>query len=346
MSVITQSEYFSTFHRNSGNDSFLNEDRKFFINVSCGKINLNRQPSFSSHRFGWRSVVNGLSSLHNEDGVLCRTFLESDFIWSSCPDLPFHEGWIGFLHNPHDIPPWYSPDLQLYEHPSFHSKLNDCRGLFVLSEHHKNQLSPYIPNVRINVLYHPYPSDVNVLKFNLNSFNANPTFIHVGYWLRKQSTFYLSNLPGKKIKLWPYVKKSRADNFVLSKLLLECESLNLSIDLDSVENLYRLNNSAYDELLSKSIVFLDVFDTSANNIVIECIHRHNPIICKRHPAIEEYLGKNYPLFFNESIELNELISSSNIESAITHLKRIHDSQKFSIKNFLQSFQESPIYINL
>jgi hypothetical protein len=53
-------------------------------------------------------------------------------------------------------------------------------------------------------------------------------------------------------------------------------------------------------------VFIDLVDAVANNTVLECIHFNTPIITRRLPSLEEYLGKDYPLFFDQPEDLEQL----------------------------------------
>ena len=70
--------------------------------------------------------------------------------------------------------------------------------------------------------------------------------------------------------------------------------------MKSVEVMEHLSDSAYDELLSDIVVFLNLIDASAVNTVIECIVRNTPLIINRLPAIVEILGEDYPLLSNWS----------------------------------------------
>ena len=65
----------------------------------------------------------------------------------------------------------------------------------------------------------------------------------------------------------------------------------------SVELLERKSDLEYDDFLKDKVVFLNLVDASACNTVIECIARCTPIIINRLPALEEYLGIDYPLFY-------------------------------------------------
>ena len=85
--------------------------------------------------------------------------------------------------------------------------------------------------------------------------------------------------------------------------------------------LENLSNNEYENIFKQSCVFIDLEDCVANNTILECIKFNTPVITRRHPSIEEYIGKDYPLFFesdedllllnNENL-LDELICKANI----------------------------------
>ena len=74
-----------------------------------------------------------------------------------------------------------------------------------------------------------------------------------------------------------------------------------NISLKNVVMKYTDTIEEYDDLLTNNIVFVDLFDASANNTVLECIVRRTPIIINNIGAVSEYLGKDYPLYF-ENLE--------------------------------------------
>jgi beta-1,4-mannosyl-glycoprotein beta-1,4-N-acetylglucosaminyltransferase len=86
----------------------------------------------------------------------------------------------------------------------------------------------------------------------------------------------------------------------------------------------------YDELLSKNIVFIHLFDAAANNTVLECIIRNTPIIVNRIEAVVEYLGEDYPLYFNELSEVPDLLNK--VEQAHIYLKNM-DKTSISMDYF-------------
>jgi hypothetical protein len=106
----------------------------------------------------------------------------------------------------------------------------------------------------------------------------------------------------------------------------------------------RLSDEEYDHLLSENLVFLNLFGSSANNTVVECIVRHTPIVVNRLPALEEYLGKDYPLFYDNLTQAAELIADT--EALFAAHEKLKTIKKVSPEKFLESVYNSEIYRSL
>ena len=78
---------------------------------------------------------------------------------------------------------------------------------------------------------------------------------------------------------------------------------------------------------------------SANNVVIESILRCAPLIINRHPAVEEYLGKGYPLFFDHIEEVADLLETDTILSAHQYLEKL-DKAPFTGESFMTTVSDS------
>ena len=72
--------------------------------------------------------------------------------------------------------------------------------------------------------------------------------------------------------------------------------------------------------------------TSANNAVVECIVRNTPLVVNRLPALEEYLGKDYPLFFDRIEDATRLFAVDKILEGHTYLKDL-DKRPFTGEYF-------------
>lgn len=108
----------------------------------------------------------------------------------------------------------------------------------------------------------------------------------------------------------------------------------------SVTIIDRLENNEYDAFLASNIVFLNVVDASACNTVIECCVRCTPIIVNRHPALEEYLGQCYPLFYTTIEEAGALAEDmAKIEEAEIYLRQL-DKSELKIETFMIRLREA------
>jgi hypothetical protein len=60
-------------------------------------------------------------------------------------------------------------------------------------------------------------------------------------------------------------------------------------------------------------------DSAANNTILECIIRNTPIIVNKLESVVEYLGKDYPLYFNHLDEIPSLLNNEKILEAHQYL---------------------------
>jgi hypothetical protein len=90
----------------------------------------------------------------------------------------------------------------------------------------------------------------------------------------------------------------------------------------------------YDELLTKNIIFIDFFDTAANTAIVECIIRGTPIIVNKIGGVVEYLGENYPLYFDTLDNVPSLLNVDKIKEAHEYLVNLN-KEELSIDFFLK-----------
>jgi glycerol-3-phosphate cytidylyltransferase len=260
-------------------------------------------------------------------------------------DMVLTDDWIGVWHNPHDMPLWFdyqhSPQ-SILKRKGFLKSLEKCKGIFVLSNYFKLWLRQQVPNtIPISLLYHP-TEEVSI-KFDYKSFvdNTEKCVIQIGYWLRNMCSIGLiNNNKYKKVWLygndWAYSCLKR-ENEEHKKNNISCGNMNNVLQI-------RLSDELYDEFLSKNIAFVSVYDSSANNAVIECITRYTPLIINKHPAVVEYLGELYPMYFENMSEVNDMLNDYELIKKCTDYlknnKQIHD--KISGESFLNQFVNSEI----
>jgi hypothetical protein len=316
------------------------------------KINLTSalQYNYGNHRSGWSYAINSLRNLHNDRGIFVDGFIEKKFGWGSDPgDLrnnpePYKQPWIGFIHCPPNMPKWFNYELapqSIFSTQLWQESIKYCQGLFCLSEYHKRWLEKHL-NLPITSLIHP--TEIPKVKFSMDRFlsNPDPKIVQVGWWLRKQHSIYY--LPVNKFrKAIVHPARTGIDQ------LFETEKnlFGLQPDYQSVEVIQYLSDFDYDDLLSKNIVYLDLYDASATNTVIECIVRNTPILINPLPAVREYLGEEYPFYFCNRIDAVQKISQiSLIEETNLYLKNYPFNKKLESNFFVTSLANSELYKNL
>ena len=84
--------------------------------------------------------------------------------------------------------------------------------------------------------------------------------------------------------------------------------------------------------MSESVVFLDLYDSIANNAVVECISRQTPILVNPIDSVVEYLGKDYPFYYYSLDEAAEKLEDDDlIKETSEYLKsrqRVVSKEKF------------------
>ncbi|MHC5825361.1 MAG: tetratricopeptide repeat protein, partial [Nostoc sp.] len=128
---------------------------------------------------------------------------------------------------------------------------------------------------------------------------------------------------------------------------VEARIYKIEIDAAYLENttvIQHIPDDEYDNLLSMNIAFVDLYDASANNAIIECIARATPLLVNPLPAVKEYLGEDYPMYFHTLKEAAEkALDTSLILETHQYLKSCETRQKLSADYFLKSFCNSEVY---
>lgn len=315
----------------------------------CLNIDPARQPDLGFHRSGWAYALEALAPLHDPDGVLFDSFLERTFCWMERRErrlgrIPYQQPWVGILHNPPGIPAWHdvhNAPQALVERDSFRRSLPACCGLFTLSQYLRDWLAERV-DVPVEALVHP--TEIPEVRFTPERFlnNPQPAVIQIGWWLRRLHAIFL--LPTRRLRK---VMLSIRHQYFRKVLQRDRLQVRLSdAERDSVEVSPFVSDAVYDDLLSRNIAFCQLMDASANNTIIECIARDTPILVNRLPAVEEYLGRDYPLYFESLAEAAEKAEDTEcILAAYEHLRSI-PKERFSQQTFRETMSTSAIYRSL
>lgn len=311
------------------------------------KFKLGHHLEWKEHRSGWAYAVGCLRPLFCEDGIHLNTLVENKFSFEG-PGSPYQEPWVGFLHSPPGIPEWHQYDCSpqmIFQKDAWKKSLPFCRGLIVFSKWMARWVEERLGNPVLGAVH---PTETPELKFSMDLFleNAERKLIQVGWWLRRIHSIY--ELPAKRLRkafLNPMFPESQ--RYLEEAIVREKRCLRLpDFDARSVEILPRCANDGYDRLLSCNIVFLHLYDTVVNNTVIECIVRNTPVLVNPLPSVVEYLGEDYPLYFDSLEEAAKKADDFGcVAEAHEYLKAL-PKDAYSGKSFLKSIAESDLYRKL
>lgn len=318
------------------------------------------------HRSGWQYVINGIDEhlgTFDPRATFCDLYLDRTFHWNydlntKLGIIPYNKLWIGFIH--HTTLTGYTDYnvIELFKKPNFIESLKYCQGLYVLSHYLQENVKKIIDTLKLDIivekLYHPTEFIQEKNCFNIQKFinNKKRKIIQIGAWYRDISYIYKLNLGSNILGLektaligpnmeghYNSVSSSEQisrDKIVRDKIVIYSE----------VAIIKKLHNFEYDILLSENIVSINLIDCSAANTIIECIVRNTPILINKLPSIIEYLGKDYPFYYDNLLEASRKANNIDlIKKTYVYLKSM-DKTKLKLETFINDIKLSKIYKNI
>jgi hypothetical protein len=319
--------------------------QEFNLKAYPRKIKIANWTAWAHHRSGWKYVLGGLQQLHHGNGVLLHPFLD-EVLHHKHMKVP----WVGFLHNtpyfPKKPPKNNNPrSLQdLVKTEKWKLNMRSCRGIFTVSQYIKSFLDRHV-DVPISALTHPI--EIPEIKFSFDKFIANPNklLLMTGNWMRRFVSFYILNSGGFKKQFlkcqYPNV------NHIVKELGEYCVSLaSPQVFAGQVFIHPYVNNNEYDLLHRENIVFLDLYDVGACNTILDCIVRNTPLLVRKLCGAVEYLGVDYPFYYETLPEAEEKLQDFDLILA-THKYLVNlDKTDFQLNTFIKKMTESEVYNNL
>ena len=327
------------------------------------KLNFIREKTFKEeiHRAGWNWVTKSLiNKFHDPKAdIIMDEFVERTFDWdytfnnNKALILPHHKrDWIGVIHNPMIIPKPFdikqSP-VNMCARLPFLLALKNCKGMYTLSsdleESMRHLFIQYgFDHIPIETLIHPTP--LNVEEFKIDEYLKDPQITCIGYWLRNFEPFWLLDTHMTKNVLLgrlPYAHQiyNEQKNMFDLKTTFTGEKVKGNIIVHK-----HLENKEFDKYMTTTVGFLNLIDTSANNGVTDCLARNIPLLVNCHPAVVEYLGDDYPFYYNSLETANKKINDKKlIKDTHSYLKNMNKS-RLNIRTFIKEFEASNIYKSL
>lgn len=284
------------------------------IRVICPSI-------WSHHNTGWPCCVRELKAkLHTNIGV---DFYSNSIISMLERGWRAERPWVGVVHaTPEECEKKLLPE---------NISMKKCLGLFALSEYACNHLRSVTGKKvsRINLAV-----GKPLRGFDPKAFlQGQPKIMTIGHWRRRFESIYELRAEGYRRVILKCSAPEAPDYLKMSE---EASKFGVNIEegMDSAE---------YEKALQNNIVFLHLEDSSANNTIIECIMSRTPLLVNRLPALEEHLGKDYPLFYDNIEEAsNKIEDKSMVILSHKYLCGI-DTRPYEMENFANTVSESEVY---
>jgi polysaccharide pyruvyl transferase WcaK-like protein/uncharacterized protein YjhX (UPF0386 family) len=292
------------------------------------------------------------------DTYIDKTFHWNKEFYSSKGIIPYRTKWIGFIHHTYSDHNNNYNCIELFKDKTFITSLHECKALIVMTTYLSNQIKQSLKKLgltHVNVHTILHPTEITDVTFTWDNFmnNENKQIVQIGNWLRDVFAIYRVTLPSSSIiKEKAILRNKNSEKYFppfnfLNNLYQELNDNNNNNDYPIIDicrnafnnmhikGLYQhivemeesvrcidfLDNSEYDNLLSKNIIFLHLIDASACNTLIECVVRNTPIVINPIPPVVEILGKDYPLYYKNYYEASKILDNPNL------IKQGHDYLK-------------------
>ncbi len=324
------------------------------------------------HRGGWKHV---LKALINHDFFVMQgdreytTFIKTpNYVYVDILEHTFvkDENWmvlkpriddgkkiIAFLHGtrtsrePEDIYHIeYYWKTQEFEHMRRRISL-----LITFSEHVAERVRELMQTThdmesQVSVINHPMPEGISEM-FDPDRVLCPPCkrrLVALGQQHRWTSTIYLVNTTWDRYWL-PSSSLPKHRAFGVASAEMRDLGIKPATDVKSSVKIVTISSYLeYDRFVSSSVLLIHLRDANANNAVLEAIAMATPVIINRHPAAVEYLGADYPLFFDCIADISQILADiPRIEEAAQYLRKI-DRTRFQIFTFLRRFEAHLSYL--
>ena len=334
------------------------------LKLSGIKLKLSDESYYKTvtHRGGWKVVIESLIksgllndaiAAHDENKLPTSTedirffdLTEKHFYWEQKGFVT--EPWVGIMHLAMSLPSHIEQSLHLENlltHEAFLGSLPHCIALVVLSDDTKTKVEKALQsfeNLNVCTLRHPITVEQNATLFSNKDldmiFSQNSGIILVGQQYRRLATIHRIKTSRQKFWLPGMPANSAAANHVKGRLIEELKADNMTQQDDSVILMYAQNFWEYDQYIKQNIVIVDIWGATANNAILEAIALNIPFLVSKLPATVEYLGMDYPLFFSNYSEIENIINQhpAELRKILQHANeylKMMDKSKFTLDEF-------------
>ena len=333
----------------SKNYIFDNNSRNDYYGL-ISNFKFSKKKNFNNTH-SWQAVENAISIIHNDIATITfDTFLEGSFLLEKNTES-YKKEWVGILHYVPSKNKKYNENKEIseniFDNIYFIESLKYCKGLFTLSTYHKKYIDDTLKSLNLdiqvqNIIHPTYIDVIDENKFNIQKYNQNKKIIQIGWYNQRQTTIYLLHFKYPKYIL---LKKGTQQLQYLNKELSLIDKKNIySANIPKIIN--EVDDYNYNKLLGESIIFLDFYDVSSSNIVLECINSNTPLLVNNIGGISEYLGNDYPFYYSSIEEASIKLENTDLIIATTEYLKKMDKTRFTFVSFIHDIIYSNIHIHI
>lgn len=286
-----------------------------------------RSPApLENHFYGWGYIIETLKSrlIFDKNAPVLDTWADSYHDENQLYLLKNNQ-WVGILHS------LTSESREFNLNRFFSSRVyNKCRDncmLLLTTSEHSRKYCLSKTSIPVKTLLHPKPDTGHY--FDLDFYLTQPILRHSGFFGRNIEYFISFNSNIQKV--------------------IYCDRPNRSkIYLNSLKNnqniIFRdgyLQAEDYINIFTRSIGFSFYDDCSASTAILEHIMTHTPVLVNRIPAIEEYLGKDYPMYIDDLPKNTDklLIDRIFLQEVSDYLLVRSKKKELSVQYFIDFFKK-------
>ena len=118
---------------------------------------------------------------------------------------------------------------------------------------------------------------------------------------------------------------------------LKRDKISLSeLEKKSVIEVSQISDENYNKIFENSIIFLNLYSSTCNNVIIECIKANCPLLINRLEPIEDYLGKDYPFFYSNLEDAKNKLNDLKLIKKTNRYLIDLDKSRFETEHFINS----------
>lgn len=326
------------------NDSVDSGRGTYFDTVRLGLVETTNSSYASVHHTGWSAVVRqfiGKNRGHTRSIPNLLLVEKLMVYFYERKGGPILTPWIGVIHVVGELPESASIRVGLslsirdiLSLENFQLSLSYCKGLITVSPHWQPWFAvlPELKqnNIAVFAVKHPMTRPVGGIPFSVKSLieNKKKNLILIGHHYLRVAPFYSLNTTFTKV--WMEHSLLRIDEELMTRHVP-------SEQLNSVEIRKYTSLSEYLSFLRSNLILIDAWTASYNSAVMECMKLGIPMLVRKLEAVVDYLGDDYPLYFQSSEELEGLlVEEGKLEELLAeahHYLMNLDISEFSLDRF-------------